>query len=394
MKYTIWEDVLAPDVKNYLSFSQDSGLTFSSQQPLVGMDDASISTSIFSQQLAFGDYWYWFVSSEPSTISVISAVIPNKISATDHYLAYDVKVETKHHKHHDDNKHKHHDDNKHKHHDHDSSKTDKKEVTLVDEFEGESKYQVKKLKKLLNPVNKNNEGIVNEESHLVEYKIKQLKGETKFKGIKEIPVFNQFGELTVDIKKVKTLLVPSAKDHDEEPNELEEITINHFKCYEAKESKHTPKFEKRNVNLDDQFGEVNMQVYKPKMLCSPVDKNNEGIVNEDAYLMCYDLKKIKGEPKFKKISVFTNDQFTSEKLKAEKQKRLCVPSTITGEEPEPVECVLPEILNPETGICEEPEPVECVLPEILNPETGICEEPEPLCDEGYTHNGEECVLDP
>ncbi len=45
----------------------------------------------------------------------------------------------------------------------------------------------------------------------------------------------------------------------------------------------------------------------------------------------YDLKKIKGEPKFKKIKVFINNQFGPEKLVAEKQKRLCVPSTLGGE---------------------------------------------------------------
>ena len=273
-----WEDTLAPNVVNHLSFSQDSGLTFSSE-PLIGMNDASISTSFSSQQVAFDDHWYWFVTNDSTTINVISAVIPNGISITDHYLAYDVKTETKKHHHDDDD-----DDDRHKHHKHDngnyntlaqkwtltssgeiksdlngycldiegnnsqnganvimwpchgednqkwsvsetsqilsklndkclsiedaskkkksnvemlicntdSTKTDKKDVTLFDEFEGESKYEVKKLKKLLNPVNKNNEGIVNDESHLVEYQIKQVKGQEKFKGIKEIPVFTTY----------------------------------------------------------------------------------------------------------------------------------------------------------------------------------------------------------
>jgi len=166
---------------------------------------------------------------------------------------------------------------------------------------------------------------------LVSYDIKKIKGEPKFEKIKNIVVTNQFGELTVDIKHPKQLLVPSAKSHDAVPEELEKIVINHFKCYDAKESKKTPKFEKRTVDMDDQFGSVTMKVHKVKSLCSPVDKNSEGVVNEENYLMCYDLKKIKGEPKFEKLNVFTNNQFGPEELKVKKQKQLCVPSTIVLE---------------------------------------------------------------
>ena len=124
------------------------------------------------------------------------------------------------------------------------------------------------------------------------------------------------------------MLVPSAKDHNESPDELDSVIINHFKCYDAKVSKKTPKFEKQIVSLTDQFGSSNMEVKKPKSLCSPVDKNEEGIVSEENYLMCYDLKKIKGEPKFKKINVFTNNQFGPEELEVKKPTRLCVPSTV------------------------------------------------------------------
>ena len=209
-----------------------------------------------------------------------------------------------------------------------------KQITLVDEFEGEAKYNIKKVEKLFNPVDKNNEGISDEESHLVEYKIEKIKDKSKFKGISNIPVTNQFGDLVIDIKSAKTLLVPSSKSHDSVPSELDEIRINHFKCYDAKVSKNTPQFDKRDVNLTDQFGSMTMNVYKETMFCTPVDKNNEGIVNDENYLMCYDLKKIKGEPKFTKVNVFTNNQFGSQKLQAEEAEKLCVPSKILNE-PEP-----------------------------------------------------------
>jgi hypothetical protein len=130
------------------------------------------------------------------------------------------------------------------------------------------------------------------------------------------------------------LLVPSAKDHFTEPDPLEPVTVDHYKCYDAKETKHTPKFEKLVVSLYDPNFEItqDFEVKKPKMLCLPVQKIHDGIIseiiNEENNLMCYDIKKIKGDDKFEKINVFTNNQFGPEELKVEKQEELCVPSKI------------------------------------------------------------------
>lgn len=302
--YSLWEDSVSPIKSKFLSLSQDKGQTFNFES-LSGVDDATLENGIFSRQIVSDNTWYWFVQSSPTRIDFVKVITEFPV---DHYLGYDTKVK----------------------HDHDDKHDDEKiQVTLVDEFvPDEVNYDVKKLKMLFNPVNKNGEGISNNLSHLVGYDIKESKGEPKFDGIRNILVINQFGDLIVDIKKVKTLLVPSFKDHDVIPSEPADLDINHFKCYDAKESKHTPKFETRDVNLSDQFDSLFMEVHKPKLLCSPVDKNGEGIVNDENYVMCYDLKKIKGEPKFQKINVFTNNQFGPEELEAKKQKQLCVPSTI------------------------------------------------------------------
>ncbi len=183
---------------------------------------------------------------------------------------------------------------------------------------------------LYNPVDKNSEEIESEESHLVAYDIKKSKGEEKFKKIKNIVVTNQFGDLTVDIKKVKMLLVPSSKSHDSTPDPLEDIITNSFKCYDAKVSKDTPKFKKTNVNLDDQFTDesITMEVKKPKMLCSPTSIDGVETLDDENYLMCYEVKKTKDTPKFTKQNVFTTNQFGSDELDVKKPSRLCVPSTI------------------------------------------------------------------
>ena len=67
------------------------------------------------------------------------------------------------------------------------------------------------------------------------------------------------------------------------------------------------------------------------MLCIPVYKTHDGItseINGEDNLTCYDVKKIKHAPKFEKRNVFTNNQFGPEELKVEKQEELCVPSKI------------------------------------------------------------------
>ena len=160
-----------------------------------------------------------------------------------------------------------------------------------------------------------------------------------YKSNPNVHVENQFGEIIVDVKKPKLLLVPSAKDLFTPPNELNPITINHFKCYDVKESKDTPKFVKRIVSLCDPNFDItkDFEVKKPKMLCTPVEKqvdNADGTVeitpiqNPENHLMCYDIKKMKGEPKFEKRNVFTDNQFGPEDLEVKKVKQLCLPSSV------------------------------------------------------------------
>jgi len=214
-------------------------------------------------------------------------------------------------------------------------KFEKLTVELSDLFEIEpTTYTVEKPDRLFNPVDKNGEGLIDVISHYVGYKIKTPKGDDKFEHIKGVSITDQFGQLTIDIKKPKLLLVPSLKDHDQVPVPLISFAVDHFKCYDVKETKDTPKFDKRTVDLLDQFAvePFTMEVKKLKMLCVPVHKTHEGVTSEingeENNLTCYDVKKLKGADKFEKRNVFTNNQFGPEELKVEKQEELCVPSNI------------------------------------------------------------------
>lgn len=273
----------------------------------------------------YGNIVTWPHDQEERIVATVE-VINTEPGTNDHYLSYKAK-ESKEQKHPKESKHS----MKSKH-------SDKFTVFLDDQFESAT-YTVEKTDRLYNPVQKIHGditiGITDYESHYVGYKIKELKSDEKFKHIKGVSVTDQFGELTIDIKKPKLLLVPSLKDHDVTPELTSPFTVNHFKCYDVKETKHTPKFEKLVVSLSDPNFDIsqNFEIKKPKYLCTPVHKTHDEITSKingpENNLTCYDVKKLKDAPKFEKINVFTNNQFGPEKLKVEKQEELCVPSIKT-----------------------------------------------------------------
>jgi plastocyanin len=250
------------------------------------------------------------------------------IVTDDHYLGYDVK-ETK-----------------------GTSKFVPLTVELSDQF-GDATYIVKKPKMLYNPVEKqvvNADGTVeitpiqDPVTHFKGYQIKTPKADPKFVPVSDIQVSNQFGTINVDATKPDLLLVPTAKSHDD-PNvpELDSPAVDHYKCYKVKLNSDFVPLQVRlfDPNFDS---EKLFDVKKPKLLCNPVEKqvvNADGTVeitpiqNPENHLMCYDIKKVKGELKFEKRNVFTNNQFGPEQLDVKKEKQLCVPSTKTLSEAPP-----------------------------------------------------------
>ncbi len=107
--------------------------------------------------------------------------------------------------------------------------------------------------------------------------------------------------------------------------------LDHFLCYKAKSARGEPKFERREVDLDDQFGATTKTVKKPKFLCTPVAKDGEGIINPAGHLVCYEVKRLRGQDKFEKRNVLVFNQFEDEEkgriLTVKKPRILCVPST-------------------------------------------------------------------
>jgi hypothetical protein len=109
------------------------------------------------------------------------------------------------------------------------------------------------------------------------------------------------------------------------------LTLDHFKCYDAKTTPGTPKFQPLNVFLEDQFEDKDTRVLKPDTLCNPVDKNGGGIIDPTAHLKCYDIKDVSGQTPFDGRDVIVVDQFGTEELTLGKPRTLCVPATKDGQ---------------------------------------------------------------
>ena len=133
---------------------------------------------------------------------------------------------------------------------------------------------------------------------------------------------------TATVKQASHILVPTAKDLHMPPPLPASFTTDHFVCYKIGLKKGTAKFKPRSVTLEDQFGPMTVEVRRPKYLCAPVNKNGEDPTapSDAQHLVCYSVKNT--GPKFSIVpAIHTNDQFAQETLDVRSPWELCVPST-------------------------------------------------------------------
>ena len=192
------------------------------------------------------------------------------------------------------------------------------------------------MKLLCPPADKNGEGITDDVTHLASYTIKALSGTPRFVRRTNLRIDNQFGTLHVDAYKRDLLLVPTNKNLTvpAPPVVNGSINVDHYKCYKVKTTAGTARFTVTTVNVADQFtspGPAKVFVLKKiKHLCTPVDKNGEGIKTADAHLACYQAKPASGQPKHvRRTGVNTANQFGTVVLGTIKESELCIPSLKT-----------------------------------------------------------------
>ena len=111
---------------------------------------------------------------------------------------------------------------------------------------------------------------------------------------------------------------------------------DHYLGYDVKETKGTQKFDKREVDLTDQFGSGVFEVKKPKRLYNSVDKNGEGISDLITHLVGYKISTEDDEEEDEVIAnVLVTNQFGDITLDVEEAKFLLVPSVKDLNSPPP-----------------------------------------------------------
>jgi len=201
-------------------------------------------------------------------------------------------------------------------------------VTLEDQFEVVTATVVKPTELCL-PADKEQEGTLDPATHLVRYLIKRQS--PRHIQRTALKITNQLGEIRVNTVKPKLLLVPSAKGLTTPPGQPSATThVDHYKCYRVRVTQGSPAFASGTVvRVADQFeAERRMSLVKPRHLCTPVDKNGEGVANPNLHLLCYLAKPAVGEPRHtRRAGVYVENQLGLLQLDTLKDREVCIPST-------------------------------------------------------------------
>ncbi len=197
-------------------------------------------------------------------------------------------------------------------------------ITLDDVF-GPGVIDLKKQKRLCAPadVNGTDPTAPTDPDHLAVFTIKQRS--PKFHPVKGVIVDNEFGEQSMSVTKPDRLLVPTAKSLTTYPVMPATFGVDHFKCYKIAYAK----MRQFGISLQDQFGSITIDVKKPVELCVHADKKHEGIPDLTQNLMCYKVVVSPGTPPANvPTTVFTANQFGLDTFSIFGPRDFCVPSEV------------------------------------------------------------------
>jgi hypothetical protein len=239
---------------------------------------------------------------------------------------------------------------------------------------GGGPYDLLKVGRLLLPADKNSEGVRDDATHLLEYRLKPRKGAPKFAALADVRVMNQCSDVLVALTKPVAALVPTAKNLASPVTAPVDPAVDHFLCFDAKLQKKgpggaaLPKFPKGvQVQVVDQFQSRRYELTKPTRLCAPTDKSGAPVFlkggdkgkpaalepatvqHADEHLLCYKAKlatttvaqagcgpatpgdkgtKIPKQAKHApRTGVFVANQLGALRLDTTKEVELCIPSS-------------------------------------------------------------------
>jgi len=97
----------------------------------------------------------------------------------------------------------------------------------------------------------------------------------------------------------------------------------------VKTTRGTPKLARiPGVTVEDQFGAMTVEVRRLQRLCVPANKNDEapGAENHPDHLICYRIRQTGGARFASQGPLFVANQFGSETVDARRPQELCVPA--------------------------------------------------------------------
>lgn len=200
-----------------------------------------------------------------------------------------------------------------------------KGLTLTDRY-GTATVNVDKPKRLCNPASA--DGIdptaPSLPEHFVGYTIKQV---NPIPGLlTHRQVTTRFGTVDLDLKRPEVLLVPSAKSLTETPSPLVPPLPDHLKCYRTVRVKQKVD----GVVVVDQFGTLTINLKKPYRLCIPVDEDGQGLRDPDVSLLCYKAKELRGTAPFRGPEgvVLVDNAWQAAGVIVNHLREFCVPATV------------------------------------------------------------------
>ncbi len=249
-------------------------------------------------------------------------------------------------------------------------------VTLSDQFRLAS-YDVLRPDALLLPADKNMEGIIDPNTHLESYRIKESSSTPEFTKVENVRVITQCNDLPIEVRKPVSLLVPTSKDLNNPvaPPDAGIHDVDHFLCYRARAERRLPdgtqlpRFPRGiQVNVVDQFQTRRYDLVRIDKLCAPVAKSgsplflagpNSGtpkvissstIDNPETHLVCYRARMArktipqngcgplnpadpnglpivpKQERHQRLEGIHVNNQFGADQLDTSREVELCLPA--------------------------------------------------------------------
>jgi hypothetical protein len=255
-------------------------------------------------------------------------------------------------------------------------------VTLADQFRA-ADYDVLEPEALGLPADKNGEGVADPATHLVSYKLKTAGATPAFEPRAGIRAVNQCGDLLLEVRDPRSLLVPAAKDEVEAPPPPDPASheVDHFLCYDARPQRRladgtrVPDVPRGiQVDVEDQFQVRRYDLTDVSRLCTPVAKSGEPVLlsgpdrgtprplapaairNPVVSLLCYEAKAAtrhveqegcgpadpgdrgtliapRQEKHVKRTGIHVANQFGAERHDTVKEIEVCVPTILTAPPP-------------------------------------------------------------